>query len=226
MYWLYERPNNIRYYSSLIPRLKENNRSRIFKSHSLPNGRRFYGRCKYLSELCEDLFQNALIINVYRDGKDALMSQYYHERMDKKMTFSEYLRLENNYYPQSYDGVLSKAEYWAHCVSEWMKIKSQRIIHIRYEDIILNYEDTLSRIGKFLDCSVPAKINDIRLIKGSSVIPFRKNTSTIASKKAIYTTVNFRAGRIGDYASLFTPSDLAYFESIVNKFNLDSIYDS
>ncbi len=145
----------------------------------------------YLKEIFE-IFPNAKIINMMRDPRDVLLSQKNKWRLRfigyKNHPLSESIRSFVNYNPI----IISKL--WNSAIKEYEQFKhDERLINIKFENLISNPEMTLKKICDFLEIKMDEKMLDIPVI-GSSF----KNS---VNKKGILKDVTMRWKKGGLSAS-------------------------
>ncbi len=119
----------------------------------------------YLKEIFK-IFPNAKVINMMRDPRDVLLSQKNKWRLRfigyKNHPLSESIRSFVNYNPI----IISKL--WNSAIREYEQFKNdERLINIKFENLISNPEMTLKKICDFLEIKMHEKMLDIPVI-GSS----------------------------------------------------------
>lgn len=146
---------------------------------------------------------------VVRDGKDVLVSWYYHcikmRFVKKDLTFSQFIRSKlpemREYW---YDRKTSKnmIERWKTHVESWI---DKDINIIRYRDLLLDFENTLLKIA-FTLYEVPQ--------------------SQIKPELKVHHSINPRKGSTGDWQNHFTEDDLKLYYDITGDLNKKLGFDN
>lgn len=150
-----------------IKKAKFDNKILIFKTHlTLTDLKYFINQEKiYYKEriLINYIFNNSLILNIYRNHIDTLKSWYFFSKTNmvltvnstqnrlKNLTFSEFLRLKNihkiNFYKtEAYDDNVVKFLKFHH--ESWKK-PLENILSVRYENLVFNHNEYLNKIFDF-----------------------------------------------------------------------------
>jgi len=130
----------------------------------------------YLEEIF-DIFPQVKIINMMRDPRDVLLSQKNRWRLRfigyKNYPFYEVIRSFVNYNPI----IISKL--WRSSVMRYEQFKNDsRVINVKFEDLILNFDAVMERICNFLEISMDFDVTEIPVI-GSSFGDSVKKTGLI-----------------------------------------------
>lgn len=196
----------------------------VIKTHSHGNIQDFFpelpnGGFKGLQELLAE----SKIIYVYRDVRDVLTSQYYYQaNYDKsvpKRGIDTYVLEGNNFDADSYNGEMSRPEYWKYHVNSW--INNKDVLAISFEEFVADYEASLRKIADFIEEPL-GKIVDVRrkpegkMLRIINKLRRHPLTKGLLGKK--YTTVSFRKGAVGDWHNEFTDQTIA---SITNEIGED-----
>ncbi len=190
---------------------------RIFKSHSDSNYLSFHQHQPWIGEFYHQLIENVKLIYVYREPKDTLTSLYFHYlSSDPNIltgSINDFIFSINEYHQETYKGILNRIEYWNYHIEGWLKYRN-RILFVRFEDIILNYEKTVLLIAKYLNSNIKSNIVDVRL--NDSTIVVKKNNSVVTGNKIHFTSVNFRGGEIGGYAKHLNNETICKINHLAN----------
>lgn len=175
---------------------------RIVKTHYLPLFRDLLPEPDQ-QDLVRRLYQDAKKIYVVRNGLDVLVSLYEfrksHDESVRQLSFAEFIR-RPTFDPEHSES--NKIQYWYNHVQQWLQSDYAReMLVVSYEDWILNYENTIKKIGVFLGVSADQPLVDVR---------FGKSACEVGAES---TTVQKRKGVIGDFANYFGQQDLELFFS-------------
>jgi len=192
--------------------LKVSDKSCVYKAHTNVNVELYFGRSFDVEDgFIKKLFDSSKIIYVYRDGRDVMTSLYHYQKQFsetvKQQSFSEFLRGINTTDRYSYNDELSRVGYWAHHVSNWLE--RREILPLCFDDIKVNFRESLSRISSYIDVEPNSNIIDVTMEKSEQGI--------VRDKSALRSSVSFRKGISGDWKNEFTSDDLDYFYSEVSK---------
>jgi Sulfotransferase domain len=186
-----------------------NNGNNLIWTHS----HSYEGLMNRFKDEFKDIFHNSKIIFIYRDVKDIITS-YYHRPWQSK-SIEELLKStqEDNYTTKVHnyndnqnleDTLIEYQENWFSVLFS-KKLIGLDIISISYEEIINEYDISISKISKFLKKDLN-KIKDVRL----------KSLSE-QKEDIIYSHNDFRKGCIGDYKELLSDEDI---ERIDKKYTI------
>jgi hypothetical protein len=152
------------------------------------------------------------ILIVWRDGRDILISQYYHSLFEnergnsilvkksrKDLNFNDYNDIENNlskFMEYSYERKKLTNMNWSEFVDKWADHK--KCVHVKYEDLRLNPVSELMRIIKDLSGEVLDHVSVSEIVEEHS---FKK----LSGRKPGEESVNsfLRKGVIGDWKNYF-----------------------
>ncbi|RNC83671.1 MAG: sulfotransferase [Balneola sp.] len=166
----------------------------------------------YLSylELIGELFPNAKYISIIRDGRDVACSY-----LSMKKVHSN-----SDYKPKLASSIEEIAEEWSSNINRIKlfldKIKVEDSIWVRYEDLITNTEEELSRITSFLDISFEKQMLDYYKSNNepNELLAWKKKTQEKPDVK-----------NIGKFRFELTPDEIIEFETIagpmLKKFKYD-----
>jgi len=192
---------------------KINKKIRVIKSHFLPNFE-FYYKDEKDADYVENLFENSHVIYVYRNGLDVMVSLFeYMKAYDKeiaKMDFNDFIKTKNNFDPEISN--LDRIDSWKHHIKSWQESRfADKILFVKFEDLISDFEETISTISKKIGAKPDEKIVDIRLKKSNNNIlrPFYNLSKKIKGIKK--TSVSARKGKIGGYKNYFNEENLKLF---------------
>ncbi len=187
-------------------------RTMIVKTHFLPD-LKLYTKDEKLLHSLEELFNNSHLIYVYRNGLDVMVSLYeYIKKFDdqvREMKFDEFLKTGNNFDPGTER--LNRMQFWRHHIESWQNSRfADRILWVRYEDLNLEYEQTLHTIATHFGLQIARNIKDIRL--QSYKTHNRRLRKLLNLLRGIKTTsVSARKGTVGDYKNYFSTQSLQKF---------------
>jgi hypothetical protein len=196
----------------------------IIKSHILPNIKIYNPSSDYIQSLRQLLMQSPKIY-VIRNGLDVMVSLYFYmkefDQHVKKLSFSQFLRAPISLEPINN---ITPPQLWATHIETWLAsdILKQNTLILKYEQWILNYDQTLKTIAQFLNLPLSHnKIIDVRISnKANNKLAFymgelKKKLKRLSGKKI--TAVLPRKGTINDYKNHFSLQDLIYFNKIAGK---------
>ena len=79
----------------------------------------------------KNLVESSKIIYIHRDGRDVLTSLYFYAKKYRseitEMSFSDFIRMDNDFDGDTYQKSLNRIEYWKFHVSNWFKVKNSII---------------------------------------------------------------------------------------------------
>jgi len=192
------------------------NKIQVLKTHFLPDFELYVDDSK--SSNLDKLFENSFLIYVYRNGLDVMVSLYeYMKKYDldvQKMTFDQFLITNNNF--DNTSEVMNRMKFWNYHVEQWKNSKfKEKIMWIKYEDFINNYQEVIDKISKFTNIKNTEEITDIRISKNNSKNIFIKIKNYFKGIKK--TGVSVRKGTIGDYKNYFDEKTLELFNNECSK---------
>ena len=165
-------------------------------------------------ESLRKIFFESKILYVYRDIRDVITSDYYRERNLKFDSFKDYYEntdMKDHKMIVNYNGSDDNLfDVISNNHRNWLSVYfSRELLNldfeiVSYEEIITNYDNTVKKIGLFLEMDV-INIKDIRLKK-------------IDDKKKcyVYTDNDFRKGSIGDWKETF---GFEWGNTIIKEYN-------
>lgn len=203
---------------------------RLLKTHMYPDVEAFFPSRPTSAELAEKLLNEAQVIYVYRDGRDVMTSLYYYlqdhhpDRM-KGTSFSAFLRAERFLHNGHPPAAHSHAAYWNFHIKQWLDRPD--VLHLSFEEMVMNYEAALEKIAEFLNLDMPTQITNV--VRSRDIDPEDKLLRTLLTRMdGLYrrmlsvvgvrelTTTNFRKGTVGNYAKLFSREDLHYLNTVTD----------
>ena len=220
-------------YSITIEQLRDeyNSGFNIFKAHFNPDLNYFDDSDK--RNLIAEIFENSKIIYVYRDGRDVLKSLFTYIKTYNKeyndITFSEFLRMDNNFDAEGYVGVMNRVQYWEYHVKGWLA--KENILAVSFEDFKYRYADTIKTIENYLGREAEKNIVQVVRKPMPKYIPSTRLTEKLFKiiKKTLfntdYSSVSFSKGEVGGYKSIYTEEDIEYFNQIAGPLLRDLDYE-
>ncbi len=143
----------------------------------------------------------------YQKGFDGALSD---------VTFSDYIRMANDFDSPAYDGDLNRVSYWDFHVRSWIDKKDCLIVS--FDDLLNNYENTLQRISKFINEPINENIQStIRKPAGRLQSYLFRLKSRLQGVR--FSSVSFRKGVSGDWENYFSDRDLAFFRERAEEIN-------
>ena len=220
-------------YSITIEQLRDeyNSGFNIFKAHFNPDLNYFDDSDK--RNLIAEIFENSKIIYVYRDGRDVLKSLFTYIKTYNKeyndITFSEFLRMDNNFDAEGYVGVMNRVQYWEYHVKGWLA--KENILAVSFEDFKYRYADTIKTIENYLGREAEKNIVQVVRKPMPKYIPSTRLTEKLFKiiKKTLfntdYSSVSFSKGEVGGYKSIYSEEDIEYFNQIAGPLLRDLDYE-
>jgi len=187
----------------------------ILKTHSHGKVLDFFIGDAYLKGFIKQIFNEAKIIYVHRDGRDVMVSLYYYERNfnqdAKEQLFGEYLRALNSFDVQTYKNEMDRVEYWGFHITSW--IKNKNILVVSYDDLQKEYVASLQKIADFIDEPLEEDVRDVRRRANDNYFVSKLKRRLFKQAGNIrYSSVGFRKGVSGDWKDHFSEDDLSFFE--------------
>jgi hypothetical protein len=156
-------------------------------------------------------------IYVVRDGRDVVVSMYWHVKRTAGMVadFSDYLATYLR-------GTLTGAGAWQEHVDGWLDSPANaagNVLMVRYEDMKANAAEELRRAADFLGVRVTAEKIVDAVDAGSldSMKSREKESSGIVHREAGETIPVVRKGVVGDWQNYFSPNDLIMFNRVARS---------
>jgi len=205
-----------------IERLRDEYESgyNIFKAHLNPDLKYFDDPDQ--QKLIEEIFENSKIIYVYRDGRDVLKSLFTYIKTYNKdynnIPFSEFLRMDNTYDTDTYEGTMNRVQYWEFHVKGWLE--KENILAVSFEDFKYRYADTIKIIENYLGREAEKNLVHVVRKPMPKYIPSTRLTEKLFKiiKKTLfntdYSSVSFSKGEVGGYKSIYAVKDVQYFDEI------------
>ena len=141
---------------------------------------------------------------IYRDARDVALSVwrskgFLHTNIKDNNTFSTYLKTNLDWQDTpSLRAIPTKNifKHWLDHVTGWHeKYKGSNILFVRFEELLIDTDNVLIRIGEHFDLERQAKVLSLKKMVGPSP----------------------NAGKCGKWKEFFSPEDLKFFFSIVPK---------
>jgi len=113
-------------------------------------------------------------IYIYRDGRDVAFSMWnskFYNSSWGDISFSDYLKKNIDWFSSptfKSDDNLTILEHWRNHVSGWLNTNDYFILKLRYEEVLLNPENTVKQIGRFLNLPLPSQIKNVDQLVGLS----------------------------------------------------------
>lgn len=147
------------------------------------------------------ILDESVLVSVVRNGMDVMASLFEfrrrHDASARALSFSQFIR-RPTFDPGKRQ--FNKMEYWADHVRGWLSSRWQsRMLLVRYEDWIDNYQSTLRSLGPHLGERRTWLTRDVRIDQQS-----RRD-------RMLRTWVEPRKGVVGDYVNYFTQDDTQLF---------------
>lgn len=200
------------------------NVSCVLKTHSHGNLQDFFVGTSELKKLVEELFATSKIIYVHRDGRDTMVSLYhYHKKFDKTIrdiSFSDYIRMTNNFDKDTYQSNFNRIEYWAFHVRSWLECDN--CLFVSFDDFQDNYLKTLNKISEFIDEPINTDVQDTRRQSDSNLYSlWLRVKAKIFGKygQVKYSSVGFRKGKSGEWREYFSSKDIDFFNDKTGNVN-------
>lgn len=186
----------------------------ILKTHSHGIVHDFFIGDMNLKGFIQQIFDEAKIIYVHRDGRDVMVSLYHYERnfnqVAKEQSFTEYLRASNSFDVPTYQNEMDRVEYWRFHINSW--IKKENILVVSYDDLQNEYAASLQKIAAFIEEPLEQDIRDVRRrANGNYYISKIKRRLLKQAGNVRYSSVGFRKGVSGDWKEHFSEEDLSFF---------------
>jgi len=192
---------------------------RVIKTHMTPDTRAFFGGGVSVDRLVDEIIGQARQIYVYRDGRDVMASLYtFWSRTIPGFsgtTFSDMLRghysVDTGRARTSFSNPIS---YWKQHVGSWLQ--NDNILALSFEDFVHNYDITVEKVGQYLGMRPSEPIKSV-VRQGSGVQrgKIRETISRLYWRKIRgieITSVSFNKGGDAGHRSMYSDSDLAFFD--------------
>lgn len=170
-------------------------------------------------DFVEEIIQDCLIVYVYRDVKDMLVSLYFHYiqlgLIDENISITDFIKMGNDDIVTE----MNRAAYWDFHIEQWSQ--NENILYLSYEEIVKDYFNTVYKIADFISLIPDGGIKDIRMNNRMS----KDDINSIQKHHAI-TSVNFRNGAIGDYKVYFRNDDIEFISRYAKKSLMRLGYES
>ena len=200
----------------------------VMKTHAHGKISAFFQGDLDLREFVSNLFAQSKIIYVLRDGRDVMVSQYFYQQCfderTKEISFSQYLREENNFDRETYDGALNRVQYWVFHLNSW--ISNENCLKISFDDLEKRYRATLQKVSEFIDEPLNRPISDNRMSTNRLAKSFSNfKRKLLPGKQEIrHSSVSFRKGKSRDWKNHFSKSDLEFFDRYSDGLNRELGY--
>ncbi|XP_074476768.1 sulfotransferase 2B1-like [Sebastes fasciatus] len=155
------------------------------------------------------------VIYVMRNPKDVFMSSFHYRRM---VTYLVNPGPQGEFLHKFLDGKVMFGSWFDH-VKSWLNTEDkERIMHISYEEMIMDLKDSVARIAQFLqkslDTEVIEKIADRCLFKNMKQNNM-SNYSAVPLEFMDQTKSEFlRKGIAGDWKNQLTVTEAEYFDAV------------
>lgn len=184
----------------------------VLKTHASPKFEEFSARSD-ISQAFDRLLDNAYVVYVCRDGRDALVSLYYYMRslfpVVRLQKFSDFLWSEDNFYRMTEWGRgLNRMSLWAQHVTGWSD-RADEIAMVQFENLRKDPKPHLGNIANAVGLEPPKSIKRVQLPANGFWhdiwAQFRGRQRTDP------TAIVPRLGRPGDWKRHFSSDDLLAF---------------
>lgn len=159
------------------------------------------------------VLQHSPTIYVHRDGRDVMVSLYYYTQSFSEtvrhQTFSQFLRGEAA--RNGEEASFSRPRYWAHHVESWLR--KENLFAVSYADLETNYDETVRKLGAFLQVEINDKLQPLALPGPPDNEPLfgamldRLGLRRLRGAHAYQA----RVGKSGDWRKLFDRRDREFF---------------
>lgn len=190
----------------------------VFKSHAHVDLASYWGDAPEAWQYLSGVLPQAKIIYVYRDGRDVMASLYHYccgfMPEVARMSFSDFLRMDNDFDSETYPGRMSRVEYWAYHVGGWLARPD--VLHVSFRQLRHHFEQTFRAIAGFIGLPEPVRVSNVVRAQTAAGRVWRAvhNQLRFPFNRISHSSVSFRRGTVGDSRSLFTREDHRYFNSI------------
>lgn len=117
-------------------------------------------------------FKNYKVIQIYRNPLAVVASQMKHGAWNYKEKYNGFELTGHEYYPEYYEqykNILSEVRYpeeqlaviWALDVIPAFAAQSERVLHLKYEELFLYPEENFNKIFNFLNIKAPGHLNEL-----------------------------------------------------------------
>jgi len=165
------------------------------------------------------------VVNMWRDGRDIIVSQYYHslfyndkgnkrlvDKTRSLLSFSDYDDIESNL-PLFIDFSFTSSHLsplnWSNFANKWLEYDS---VHIKYEDLLTNPFDTLLGVTSKLKS---VSISDSRLLDIINRHSFKNITGRSPGQQS--TSSFLRKGISGDWINHFSMDSRIIFDQFAGS---------
>lgn len=200
---------------------------RIVKSHMHTDVAGFFEHRTAVVAFVEELMDDAALLYVCRDGRDVMTSLYYYMKSYNDalagVPFRTFLRQPNDHDGDTYDGDLSRVEYWREHVSGWLARPDA--LPLPFHTLRYCPRQAVAHLGDSLGQSLPETITDVvrTPVLGTNRLWWLRAVDKLGKlwaryvRRTEYTSTLFRSGTSGDYEEHFDAEDLAYFDRLAGE---------
>ncbi|CAI4223219.1 unnamed protein product [Auanema sp. JU1783] len=149
---------------------------------------------------------SAKYIYCVRNPKDCLTSYYHHNRNFKIYNFAD--GDFNTFFDLFLSGQLAFGDYFDHILTWLPHINDDNVLFLRYEDLVDNMSENISKIGEFLGGSAyelvqnPARLATV--VKNSSIDAMKKDQKRWFPNKQLHKAEFIRKGGSRDWKNHMT----------------------
>jgi len=203
---------------------KINNGCSIIKTHTDINIEKYFQKNNKLISVVKKNLNEAKIIYIYRDGRDVMNSLYHYissySEIIENISFSEFIKRKTTI--AFSENRITWLEYWVNHVSGW--IKEKEILLVKFEDLLMNYDETIKEIFNFIEEDLKKDMIDVRRSQNEKGI-FKKIKKIFLKEIIIHSSIFFRKGISGDYANIFKEKDYEYFQKVAGNLQKELKYE-
>lgn len=194
----------------------------VVKSHMHSDVAAFFDHEPAHVEYVEALLAESRVVCVYRDGRDVMTSLYGFVRGFRaelrEISFSEFIRMDNDIADGTYAGALSRVDYWKHHVRGW--IDHPGVLRLSFEELRRDDSATLRRVAGFLGRELPTRMTSVIRTRPVDVHRtwgrwherlYKRYMTYLRGVRS--TATSFHQGVAGAWREQFSEEDLAWFES-------------
>lgn len=204
-------------------KIVEENKANVFKTHLISNFRSL-GLPNDVEDYLSETFAASKKIYIKRDGRDVMVSLFnYMKGFDDKVacgSFNEFLRGKNVFDRGEYNQI-NRVRYWQRHVEEWRNSElGKTALFVSYEDLFLDFENTLKEIARFLEQPLREPIVNVAMERAKKLEKFERRIKKVMQLLRLSTikrtSIGFHTGGIGKYENYFSASDLEFYNQQIS----------
>jgi hypothetical protein len=201
----------------------------IIKTHLMLKGKGKYGDYKNLDKdtqiFIDRLFEQAMKIYIFRDGRDVMVSYYHYLNQKKIGDINIGHKKRDEIDITFFDFLQQNLQFWCQHVMSW--IDMENVLTLSFENFAFNYENTLNHCLNFI--GLDSKSDTINIYKKfqsyNSLYMLILNKIIKIGRTPKYSAIAPMDGDVGGWKNYFSKNEKDYFKQIAGDLLINLGYE-